>query len=85
VVLLSAAVDSLPLVALLPVHPPEAVQLVASVVDQVSIAVPFGATVPGSASNVTVGSGGGEPFTITLTERCSAPPAPVQRRLKVRL
>ena len=56
-VALSAPVDWLPLVALAPVQPPEAVQLVALVELQVSVEdAPF-AIEAGAAEIVTVGAG----------------------------
>ena len=52
---LSAPVLALPLVGSLPDHPPEAVQLVAFVDDQLSIAEPPPLTVAGFALRLTVG------------------------------
>jgi hypothetical protein len=59
VVALSAAVKTLPLVALVPLQPPEAVQDVALVVLQVSVALAPVNTPVGFAVSVTVGAGGG--------------------------
>src|SRR5262245_54816310 len=58
---LSAALVSVPDVAFAPLHPPDAVQVVAFVLDHVSIVVPPLATVVGLAVRVTVtvpGTGG---------------------------
>jgi len=55
VVVLSAPVLALPLVGSLPAQPPEAVQLVAFVDDQLSIADPPVLTVVGLALRLTVG------------------------------
>ena len=70
-----------PLVALAPVHAPEAVQLVAFVEDQVSVEVPPLVMVCGLAEIVTVGAGGGVTVTVTACE--ALPPAPVQVSVKV--
>ncbi len=53
-----------PLVAMLPDQPPEAVQAVALVVDQVRVELPPLATVLGLAPRATVGAGVG---AVTLT------------------
>jgi hypothetical protein len=50
-------VDCEPLVALLPDHPPEAVQEVALVADQVKVELAPLATVLGLADKVTTGAG----------------------------
>jgi hypothetical protein len=55
----SAAEFSLPLVAFAPVQPPEAVQDVALVLDQVSVDVFPDTTLTGLADSVTVGAGTG--------------------------
>jgi hypothetical protein len=55
VVALSAPVPAVPLIGSLPDQPPDAVQLVALVEDQLSIADPPLLTLPGVALNVTVG------------------------------
>jgi hypothetical protein len=71
----SAAVVNVPDVAFVPVHAPEAVQLVAFVVDHVSLEVPPEATDVGDAENVSVGAV--ELVTVTVTERVIEPPDPV--------
>jgi hypothetical protein len=80
VVLLIASVDSEPLVATDPIQPPEAVQLVASLLLQVRTALAPGATVVGLAVSDT--SGGVEatvtPVTATVTDSDVAPPVPEQ-------
>ena len=58
----------LPEVARDPVQPPEAVQEVAFVVDQVSVVLPPVAMEVGFAVNVSVGTGGA-PCTVTVAER----------------
>jgi hypothetical protein len=75
VVAVNAGVLCVPLIASLPVHPPEAVQDVASVEDQVRVDVPPFFTVVGLAVKVTAGAG-----VVTDTEAdCTAlPPLPVQ-------
>jgi hypothetical protein len=76
VVVLSAPVLELPLVGSLPDQPPEAVQLVAFVEDQLSIADPPLLTVVGLALRVTVGLPGAE--TLTVTDWLALPPDPLQ-------
>lgn len=66
----------LPLVALLPAHPPVPplpTQLVAPLLDQLSVVAPPDGTDEGFAENVTVGAGVAEP-TVTVTERDVEPP-----------
>ena len=75
VALLSAAVLSLPAVALLPDQPPDAVQDVAFVDDHVRLLVPPLATEVGDADSDTVGVA---EVTVTDAVRCVVPPAPVQ-------
>jgi len=58
VVALSAPVLALPLVGSLPDHPPEAVQLVAFVDDQLNVEADPLLTVPGVAVRLTVGLAG---------------------------
>ena len=73
---MSAPVDWLPEVALLPDHAPEAVQEAALLDDQVSVEDPPLATDVGLAVSVTVGTGS----TVTVAEALALPPEPVQVR-----
>lgn len=75
----SAPVDCEPLTALAPDQDPEAVQAVALVADQVSVALLPLATVLGLAASVMVGTGC---VTETVAD-CAAllPPVPVQVRV----
>ena len=73
----SAPVDSLPEVALVPDQPPEAVQ-VAFVEDQVSVEDAPYATDVGFATSDTVGVGGGD--TVTVADALALPPGPLQVR-----
>jgi hypothetical protein len=73
----------LPLVAFVPAHAPEAVQLVAFVelqlkVDKLPLVIDVGL-----AESETVGAGGGgdAPATVTVADRLALPPAPVQARV----
>ena len=75
VVAVSAAVFFDPLGASLPLQPPEAVQDVALVEDQVSVDVAPLATVLGLALSVTDGAG---EFTVTVAVCAALPPLPVQ-------
>jgi hypothetical protein len=68
-------VDCEPLVALLPDHPPEAVQEVALVADQVKVELAPLATVLGLADKVTTGAGG---VTETVADWFALPPPPEQ-------
>jgi hypothetical protein len=70
----SAPVEAVPDVALLPVHAPLAVQLVAFVDAHVSVLLPPLATLLGLALSVTVGNGS----TVTVVDCAAVPPAPVQ-------
>jgi hypothetical protein len=70
----STPVASLPEVALLPDHAPEAVQEAASADDQVSVEDPPLATEVGFAVSDTVGRGS----TVTVAEALALPPEPVQ-------
>ena len=72
----SAPVDCDPVAGLLPDHEPEAVQAVALVADQVSVALLPLATVLGLAARLMVGTGC---VTETVAD-CAAvlPPVPVQ-------
>jgi len=76
VVALNAPVLALPLVGSLPDQPPEAVQLLALVEDQLSIADPPLLTVVGLALRLTVGLTG--PETLTVTDWPALPPGPLQ-------
>jgi len=67
---------ALPLIDLLPDQPPEAVQLVAFVEDQLSVADPPLLMLVGFALKLTVGLAGAE--TLTVTDRVAPPPAPLQ-------
>ena len=71
---LSVPVLALPLVSSLPDQPPLAVQLLALLEDQLSIADPPLMTVVGFALRLTVG--GAE--TLTVTDWLALPPGPVQ-------
>jgi len=75
-------VDWLPLVALLPLQPPEAVQLVALVELQLRVEEPPLTTEVGLAVIVTVGGAGGVP-TETVTVWLALPPAPEQANVKL--
>ena len=70
-----APVDCEPLVALVPDHAPEAVQDVAFVADQVSVALLPLVTELGLALNVTVGTGA---LTETVVPWVVLPPGPAQ-------
>jgi hypothetical protein len=78
VVLVSAPVDQVPLVATAPLQAPEAVHAVASVELQVKVELAPLATVVGAAVNVTVGAG---PVTTTSADCEAEPPVPVQVRV----
>lgn len=67
-----------PLVALLPVQPPLAVQEVALVEDQVRVALWPETMLVGEAEKETVGAAA---LTLTVTLRVVVPPAPVQARV----
>jgi hypothetical protein len=71
----SAPLDCEPLIPLLPDQPPEAVQAVALVEDQLSVdALPL-AMVLGLAVKLTVGAGA---VTETVADCVALPPVPVQ-------
>jgi hypothetical protein len=75
VVLLSAPVDQVPLVAKGPLHPPEAVHDVAFSEFHVKVDMPPLATAAGEAVKVTVGAG----VATTTSADCEAePPTPEQ-------
>ncbi len=67
---------ALPLVDSLPDHPPEAVQLLALLEDQLSVEAEPLLTVAGLADKLTVGLDGA--VTLTVTDRLALPPDPVQ-------
>jgi hypothetical protein len=71
----SAPVRSDPFAGSLPLQPPDALQAVAWVDDQFSVAVPPVATVLGVAVNVTVGAAA---VTVTVADCAAVPPLPVQ-------
>lgn len=75
VVAVRAAVPLEPLVASLPFQPPDAVQEVALVDDQVSVEVPPLETVLGLAVSVTAGAG---VVTVTVADCVALPPLPLQ-------
>jgi len=64
-----------PLVAFVPLQPPEAEQLVALVEDHVSVLVAPAATEAGLALKLTVGAAAAA--TVTVAPDCAEPPAPV--------
>jgi hypothetical protein len=75
VIAVSAPVEVLPLVALAPLQPPEAVHEVACVELQASMAAVPVPIIIGLAVSVTVGAGG---VTVTVAVAEVVPPAPVQ-------
>jgi hypothetical protein len=75
---LSAPVDCEPLVASAPDQPPEAVQAVALLEDQVNVDLPPLATLVGLALIETVGAG---EETLTVADCDAEPPAPVHVRV----
>ena len=72
---LKAPVDREPEVERAPLQPPEAVQPVALVDDQFSVAAAPLATLVGVAVSVTVGAAG---VTVTVADALALPPAPLQ-------
>lgn len=76
VVSVRAPVDQVPLVATLPCQPPEAVQVVASALVQVSVELPPLLTVVGAAVSVTDAGVGRR--TAMSTDWAAVPPDPVQ-------
>jgi hypothetical protein len=76
VLALSAPVDWEPLIALLPDHPPEAVQAVALLETQLKVELPPLATVLGLALMLTVALGAA--LTVTVADWAALPPFPVQ-------
>jgi hypothetical protein len=73
-----APVDCEPLVALLPDHPPEAVQEVALVEDQVRVALAPLVMALGPTLKVTVGRGA---LTDTVVDCVAVPPGPLHARV----
>ena len=74
-------IDPEPLVAFDPDQSPEAMQLLASVVDQFNMIVPPRRNDEGLAVRLTVGTitaGGGGSFTVTVALALALPPSPVQ-------
>ena len=63
----------------MPLHTPEAVQVVAFVVDHVSVLEPPMETLVGFAVKLTVGKAGA--FTETVTDRLVVPPTPVHDKV----
>jgi hypothetical protein len=80
VVALSAPVDALPLTAFVPLQPPDAVHADAFAVLHVRVEAPAGATLVGLAASVTVGFGGADDVTVTVTvaDAGVVPASPVQ-------
>ena len=74
-VLASAPVDHVPLVATAPLQPPDAVQAVAFAEVHVNVDIPPLATVVGDAASVTVGAG---EITTTSVDCEAEPPGPLQ-------
>ena len=75
---MSAPVDCDPVVALLPLHPPDAVQDVALLDVHDSVELPPRATLLGLALRLTVGGGA---LTVTVADWAALPRAPVQVRV----
>ena len=76
----SGPLDSFPEVAFAPLQAPDAVQLVASVEDQVRVDDCPETTLVGLALKDKVGAGG---VTVTVTDCVIVPPAPLQPRVKL--
>ena len=74
--------ECVPLIASVPLHPPDAVQEVALVEDQDSVELPPFATVLGLAPKLTVGAGD---VTVTVEDCAALPPVPVQVSVYVAL
>ena len=81
VIVVSGPTASAPLVALLPVQPPLAVQVVASVEFQVSVVEPPLSTSASAAVSETVGDCAA--LTCTVTDALAEPPEPEQVKVKV--
>ena len=79
----NAPVDAVPEVALVPLQLPDAVQDVAFVDDQVSVAAEPETTADGATASVTVGASGavGGCVTLAMTVWPAVPPAPAQVRV----
>ena len=77
VVVFRAPVGAEPVVAFVPDHPPEAVQLVAFEDVHESVAADPRAIVAGLADRDTVGAGGAA-VTVTVTDCAAVPPGPLQ-------
>jgi hypothetical protein len=73
-----APVEVLPLVGLVPLQPPEAVQEVAFVVLQTRVAALPLVMLAGLALRVTAGAGAGAVVTVTDVVASLLPPAPLQ-------
>ena len=69
---------SVAVIALVPVQPPVATQIVSPLVIQSSVLVSPAIMLLGVAVNVIVG--GGEAEKVTVTESAPVPPSPVQAR-----
>lgn len=74
---------SLPVIARVPLQPPDAVQLVAFAADHEIVAAPPLVTDTGFADNDSVGAG--EAVTLTTTFLVTVPPLPVQASVNVLL
>lgn len=85
VLAVNAPVLVLPEVPFAPLQPPEAVHDVAFVVDHVSVLDPPLSIRLGDADRDTVGAGGPEPWTVTVTLACAEPPEPVHVSVNVAL
>lgn len=75
----SAPVDSVPEVAFVPDHTPEAMHVAALVDDHVSVAAWFGLTVAGLALSDSVGGA----IAVTVTDWLALPPGPVHVSVKL--
>ena len=74
-------VEALPLTALVPLQPPDAIQLVALVLLQVNVELVPLITLVGTALSATVGAGLAVTVTIVVAEL--VPPKPVHKSVKV--
>jgi hypothetical protein len=82
VAMVMAACTCVPLVAREPAHPPDAVQAVASVEDQVSVVAPPLATLAGLAVRLTTG-GDAACMIVTFAVAAAVPPTPLQLSVKL--